>query len=215
MSDEAVEKVESPEEEARLEDKVEAPTTPTREAPPIPALQEVVPDEARTGKVFALLVEGVVSELIEERRDIHEEWHEDIVSKLVDVTAHDPEVKVGWVEADGGLVAPAPFEPTPEIARNMAFAAGAKTKAGSTGKKITTYPMDPASWQQMTEVATHAKLFDEFPGGESSLSWPSSPPATFDSGAFVEMFKVLSAWRHRWNQHALGYGDPPSDVIEV
>lgn len=180
----------------------------------MPALQEPVPLEEKTGRVFALVVRDRVHELIEERIKIEDEWHPDFLSTLRDVTDLDPRPEVGWVLSGDKLEPPAEEELPPHVLRNRAFLAGVKIKVGA-GRPFTFSPL-PDDFKRMADVAQHIALFDEFPGEVATYTWSSDPPVEFkDTKSFLQAFRKLSGWRDKWNQHVEGRGDAPEDTIEA
>lgn len=172
-------------------------------------LQEIVPLEDKTGRVFAIISEGKVHSMVEERINIADEWHPDVLSSMVDITDLDPRPEVGWAVKGDKLEAPADEPLPPRALRNRAFLAGVKVNGA-------TFRVSQADFQRLAEVAQHVALFDEFPNEAATYAWPSDPPTEFSHPKeFLQTFRRISSWRDKWNKHAEGQGEAPEAEIEV
>lgn len=171
---------------------------------------------AQFRRIFARLARDRVVEMIQEASKIEDEWPAEFLKEhCVEITGLDPLPEVGWVKGeDGTLQAPRPVQLSPLRSQRSSLREGVSVKIG--GKKTANFASTLADFQRMSSVAQHISLFKEFPGGGETYTWPSDPPTEFkDTDTFLQMFKSLSSWREKWNQHADGNGEAPPGAITI
>jgi hypothetical protein len=161
--------------------------------PIVPAVRKENP------RKFARVVNGVVMEIITEVQNIEEEWRPDILKTFQEITDL-PEGEApspGWTTRGKGFKKPEPEELTTAQERRIAMEVEGVT-IGKSKVKLTN-----EVWQRLGQVAQHAALFRELPGGDVTL--PGDPPLVFKKADdFLATYKALSVWRERWNQHVDG-----------
>lgn len=186
-----------------------------KEEPPKPAdapfeMAPIVEAEKKNNprQFVRLSANKTVVEIISEVQNIDDEWHPDVRKSFVEITDLTDPPKIGYVHRSGKTFKEPDLSVPPDLQRVVAFRTGGKVN----GRNL---PVSPDVWQRMTEVAQHISMFDEFPGGVKKLDWPSDPPTEFtEPAAFMDTYKALSGWRHKWNVHVdSGKGKAPDEQV--
>jgi|SRR5688572_19034072 len=158
-------------------------------------------------RIFALVVKGAVREIITEIQNIEEEWHPDVLAQFVEITGDKNPPSPGWTHEKGKFAEPKPEEFSPTQKRQLAFNQGVNVIRAGTPQKMV---FNRETWRRLGELAQHAALFQELPGGRAvevaGMEFKSADE-------LLATFKALSVWREGWNQFVDGKAEaPPEDV---
>lgn len=150
---------------------------------------------------FVRVSNGKVAEIITERENIDEEFHPDIRKTFIEITDMEEPPALNDIHKSGKTFRkPDESDMPPDMRRMKAFHGGAKIKGHR-------FSVDPGSWQQLTDAASHVSMFQEFPGGAATFEVKSDPPMKFnDPAEFMSAVRSLSNWRHKWNDFVAGGG---------
>lgn len=170
----------------------------------------------RSPRMFALVINDVVREIIREREHIENELHPDFVKMLVDVSGADPAVELGWVRRGDGSLAPAPpYVPTRDEAMRAAISSGLQITVASKPALSGTYAASGPAWQGMLAEVTYITSFGSFSAGRTELTWQTATgEVTFRSiDDFKSVVRAIADWLASWNLYAAEKTESAPDAI--
>ncbi len=181
-----------------------------------PAATERV--SARSGKIFAYVVDNVIREIIPEISNFADEWHADFVASCTEITSDSPMPEVGWVLSGDTFSAPPPVVLPPALKMSNAQMAGCDVISTGTPSLNGTYDAIGPRWQMMRDEALHIAIFSEFSGGLTAIEWTAlSGTITFTTTAeFLNVVKGIAGWVTLWQGFVDGkLSDAPTLPVTV
>ncbi len=159
-----------------------------------------------------------IVEIIPEIENITEEWHEDFVKELVEITDIDPQPEIGWLYKDGEFSPPPQYVPTPVDEMSQALSDGCDVRSTSDPSLNAKYFADGPIWQRMTSEVLYIVSFNKFSGGLTQVEWPTKDePVLFtDKNDFKNVVQAIGDWLTGWNVYIVGNSDtPPTDFVTI
>ena len=154
-------------------------------------------DEVKTKRVVARLnSDNIVLELIEEVKNLEDEWHPDFLKLCVDITNHQTRPEVGWQRKGNGQFAAVEEPEWPPLQKSRsALFAGLKVKG-------VLYHAMGDRWREMRDEAMYVSTFGEFSTGDKLVWQPKEgDQVEFTStDDFMKVVKNLSRLVAKWQR---------------